>query len=441
MPKISELATAVNLVGNETLPIVQNGITKKTTLAAIESANIPNSQLLQNYVVVKSVNELPAVDGSNNRNFDANTLYHFNVSLSDSATWVMGSNTRFLGVNGITETITYTGSGVFIKATDVRIALDDMVFVATNPAATLVEFNDSAGSYVCTSISTNYIGGAFAVKFNGCNIHRFDSCAFINQVTSSVSLNGVCKVPAYTFCQFAGNVPHIDTTGITANSVQIFRVDTCQWIPTGSSSIFLKIPSEAIYTSAGIGQVQNNIAQVTNLGAFLNGITSKSANKTQFYNNPSITDTQPEAVQYIATGDQASTTITVGAGGGQSGNPKVVAGTWTQETVSRFTTNAAGRITYTGAEPIECHLSAMFRVNPASGTNKEYRFSFRKNGTTVLLHSRMTVVCDTGSPGFVALIANASDVVTNDYFELVVENMLDSVAVTVQNATVIARYG
>ncbi len=143
-----------------------------------------------------------------------------------------------------------------------------------------------------------------------------------------------------------------------------------------------------------------------------------------------VTDSRSKAAGYIADGDEVSTTIVT------QDVPVVVAGTWTTSLISRFTFDAAGKITYTGIEDMIFPVGAKMLITPASGTNKDYSVYVRKNGTTLDLASRDIASADSGNPAKIVIITEL-DLVTNDFIELVIESNNSTTDVTCSAVTMI----
>ena len=143
-----------------------------------------------------------------------------------------------------------------------------------------------------------------------------------------------------------------------------------------------------------------------------------------------VPDSQSKVTGYIADGDEVETTITT------QDVPVVIAGAWTAVIENHFTIDAAGKITYIGAEDMIFSIIAKMQVTPASGINKEYSIHVRKNGTTIDLASRDIVRADSGNPAKVVVITEEA-FVTNDYIELVIEGDNSTTNVTCSAVTLI----
>ena len=113
--------------------------------------------------------------------------------------------------------------------------------------------------------------------------------------------------------------------------------------------------------------------------------------------------------------------------------PVIVAGTWTADLGSEFTTTTAGRITYTGTKTLYFYVYAGMEGDTSTGANINFTMFFAKNGT---------VITDTG----ITDRLDASDLryfsnkhiiqlATNDYLESYVQNDVNDTDITMQKAT------
>ncbi|MEE9352371.1 MAG: hypothetical protein V3U78_08930 [Thiotrichaceae bacterium] len=125
-----------------------------------------------------------------------------------------------------------------------------------------------------------------------------------------------------------------------------------------------------------------------------------------------VTSSKSSAAVHITPGDEALTTIVLDT-------EVIVAGTFTEDVAQRFTTNAAGRVTYNGKETSVFNFTIKFLATPASGTNKNYDFYLRLNGTTLIDISFDTINVDSGTPGKAILIGEV-ELITTDFLEIIV---------------------
>lgn len=110
------------------------------------------------------------------------------------------------------------------------------------------------------------------------------------------------------------------------------------------------------------------------------------------------------------------------------GTPVKVAGTWVAGTVSSFTADTTGRLTYTGATETVVSVRASVTLVPV-GVSQVLTIYFAKNGS-VITDSRITRTVSAGSTGNVGLFYNI-DVTDGDYLEIFVSNGTSTNDITV----------
>lgn len=205
-----------------------------------------------------------------------------------------------------------------------------------------------------------------------------------------------------------------------------------------SPTLFAASGSTVLSGLANSGNFVNGFAGIKNnvfvgAGDYINNITNLDL-RWDFQGNrggKGTEDTHSDSYIYIASGDEAATSI--GIGDGDNGNPKIINGTFTSEISDRFTNTAAGRMTYIGIEDSSFMVSANFSAQPSSGSNKDYSFYIALNGA-VITASRGTRNLDSVNPQGVSLSANIA-MSTNDFVEMFVENNSDTTNITVSGAS------
>jgi hypothetical protein len=171
-------------------------------------------------------------------------------------------------------------------------------------------------------------------------------------------------------------------------------------------------------------------AHQTGGGLFFKGSRNQEDVDIEVLGVTEVPNSQAKVKGYIAEGDEALTTIVT------QDVPVVVAGTWTNTINKRFSFDAAGKITYLGHETLVFPITAKLQATPASGSNREYEFHFRVNGTTIDPASRDVIRADAGNPAKVIIITEL-ELNENDYVEIVVASTSSTVNVTGEAATVI----
>jgi hypothetical protein len=165
-------------------------------------------------------------------------------------------------------------------------------------------------------------------------------------------------------------------------------------------------------------------------GLFFKGSRDQDDVDIQVLGVTNVQNSQAKVKGYIADGDEAATTIST------QDVPVVIAGTWTNTIAKRFSLDAAGKITYLGNETLVFPIIAKLQATPVSGTNREYDFHFRVNGTTIDPASRDIIRADAGNPAKVIIITEL-ELSQNDYVEIIVTATNSTVNITAEAVTVI----
>lgn len=171
-------------------------------------------------------------------------------------------------------------------------------------------------------------------------------------------------------------------------------------------------------------------AHLTGGGAFFKGARDQDDVDIEIVGVNNVQSSQAKVKGYIAGGDEAVTNIVT------QDVPVVLAGTWTNTIAKRFTLSGSGTITYIGHETKVFPIIAKFQATPASGTNREYDFHFRVNGTTIDPASRDVIRADSGNPAKVIIITEL-ELNENDYVEIIATATNSVVDITGSAVTVI----
>ena len=126
--------------------------------------------------------------------------------------------------------------------------------------------------------------------------------------------------------------------------------------------------------------------------------------------------------QVVLHGNATATTITT------QDTPVKVAGTFITDAVASFTTDATGRLTYTGSTTTVVQFVASVTLVPV-GTNQLLTIQLAKNGVPIT-NAKMTRTVSAGASGNVSIVFNIS-MATSDYVELFVANNSSTNDITV----------
>ncbi len=130
---------------------------------------------------------------------------------------------------------------------------------------------------------------------------------------------------------------------------------------------------------------------------------------------------------HIAPGDEAATTIV-------DTEETIIAGAYTEDIANRFTTTAAGRITYTGIADLGVSLMMKCLATPAAGNDRDYDFYIRHTkfiGTveTLIPITFDTINVDSGTPQKAVLIGSIL-LSTSDFLDPIVIGQGNDINVT-----------
>jgi len=126
--------------------------------------------------------------------------------------------------------------------------------------------------------------------------------------------------------------------------------------------------------------------------------------------------------QVVLHGNATATAITT------QDTPVKVAGTFITDAAASFTTDATGRLTYTGSTTTVVQFVASVTLVPV-GTNQLLTIQLAKNGVPIT-NAKMTRTVSAGASGNVSIVFNIS-MATSDYVELFVANNSSTNDITV----------
>jgi len=140
-------------------------------------------------------------------------------------------------------------------------------------------------------------------------------------------------------------------------------------------------------------KTNSNFAELAGLDAAKGGLVSLSANATE------------TVIATIST-------------------PVAITGTWQTEESASFSTDATGKMTYTGTATVGFAVDANAAIEAAGGTNKDIRAYLAVNGAIVARSGR-TAKVGAGDPSNVS-IPWFVELAPNDYLQFFAENNTDT---------------
>ena len=326
--------------------------------------------------------------------------------------------TKFSGV--CLPIITYTGTGSFISSSVAGsiIEVDDMFFSAPNGKA--IEMSDGSSLILGQVV---FLSCLMAADLDNIGFLTINTCAVI-LCDAGIMANDVgvisARLPQFNNNQDVGG-SYMTLTGAASKSLIMSTIDS---EPEGTES-FLDI--QASYggdVAIGVGVHHIEVGS----GSFFSA-SGRDQNDIdiQVSDVKNVTSSKSTAAIHIAPGSETATTISDGV-------ETIIAGTYTEDIAQRFTTTAAGRLTYTGKETNVFGFAMKCLGVPTSGNNRDYSFYIRHTafiGTveTLIPISFDPINADAGTPAKVISIGDI-ELSTGDFLEPIVIGVGNSINVT-----------
>lgn len=369
----------------------------------------PENIALTTEVVVSSSADFPDAV-SNVITLAADTIYVLDGDIDiGSDRFVMSANSGIVGRDSQVATLTSATTGnLFTASSNFTLkgfsvtATSGTIFACTGGAsesAYLKEFTITS----CSSV------GTFTAWYS-----LFWDKGAVASSTSPLSFAGACTILILDLVEWiTGYTTAVDLSTATFNTCTFNR---CGFGYASATNHIVIAASSANINSGKTGRIESC--------TFDSGATNIVANYSEAdlqwvsRNNLNLESSVKAAQGYMHT----TTTTTIGAGDGDSGNPKLVTGStnWVSALSDQFTNTTGGRFTYNGQTKAEFLVRCNITGTAASGT-QTFNHYIAKNGTIVTASKtqREYTSTATGSPASASAIVELD---TNDYVELYVEN-------------------
>ena len=369
-----------------------------------------------NYVIVQSVNDLPApVAGV--ITLAAGTTYEVNGTITitskinlngcylvgmdannDKLVYTAASGELFTGTKGGTvKTLTLAAITTGGKLFNLDLGATENIIVRDAIIANSKDVGLIKGGFIIFFSVINYSGNLNGITYQDNNTLLLDNTAWFNNNSNTFEkLTGsfvvIEKLGGFSQPLTGNTAVALDVSGITAIT-EAANLKNTAFIGTGtkvSGSFSKKWEVEAL----GINTEKDAIASAT-----------------LYVSTPAITD---------ITGINS---------------PKKVAGTTTTTELARFTSPVSNRLQYDGTKTRSFTVNGVMSVTGASGTYL-YSFYVYKNGVQVAASKQKTKVYSASGDIQVVAIVCSITLAPGDYIEVWTENNEANVDVTIQNMTV-----
>lgn len=382
--------------------------------------------LMTKVVIVNTVTDLPTPSGGKHT-LAANTSYRFGDNVSIGTNYLQYSaGTDVSAAAAGVSVITYTGTNPMNQGADANATIKDITLNCPNADAFSWADTGGGGNSIIVIQDMIIVACKAFGTFNDIHTLIVDVVAALNCTDGLVFLGNSqigCKVITLNLTSTDTGFIGFDFTGATMRAVNIDG----GVLTGGVGSIGIKGDAASANITTGFIANVSNI-QFTGVTTALSGITVDDI-RWNFRGNGVVPDTMPDALVSL-TANATATALSVGV-------PTLVAGTWSLERNSHYTTTTGGRITSDSERDILTPIDASVVINPASGTNKSIRVFIALNGTEIT-NSGMSVNISSGDPKEISVPWQVN-LSTTDFIEVFIENETDSVDCTVTDATLRLR--
>lgn len=309
---------------------------------------------------------------------------------------------KFSGV--CLPTLTYEGTGVFISSSvaGAILEIDDMFLTASNGTA----IGMTGGSSLILNQAV-FLSCFQPADLDAMGFLTINTCAIINCDDGILSNNTevtTVRLPQFNNGQDIGG-HYLTCTGELSKSLVMTTLD----VEPESSESFLDIQA----SFGGDISIVAGVHKTAAGGSFFSASGRDQDDvDIQISDVKNVTSSKSTAAVHISPGNEVETVVVLDT-------EVIIAGTFTEDLAQRFTTNAAGRVTYGGKETTVFSFIIKFLATPASGTNKNYDFYLRLNGTALVDVSFDTINVDSGTPSKAVLIGGV-ELSTTDFLEVIV---------------------
>lgn len=317
---------------------------------------------LSNAVAVNSIDDLPdAVNSVISTPPDMTYVWAPGVQMG-STRIAAGANNSFLAFNGFQAPADYTGTNPFITVISGSLQIKDMTF--TCPNSTFIDISgggvlliDNIGVIDC-ELFFNASGSPFVI-----------SSAQIFNCTNGITVSGSNII--------VGNLIQV---AFIASTGTLIDLSTATFLEYEQANCILNTTGTAMSGLAGSGNIVANVEAIVGGCNFVNATTplnniSPSDIRWSFSKNSGVADSTFTGNSFLTTTE----TVTIS----DIGVFVAIAGTnWSSTIAERFTTTAAGILTYIAETDINVQILLTSTIEKVGGGTDQLCARIAINGTT-----------------------------------------------------------
>ena len=371
-------------------------------------------------VVVNSVDDFPAAVAGVITLAD-NTTYWLGENFNaGDIEFVLGDFTVLRGIDVESGNLRSDTTGTMFTAVNKNWLIQDLTIRCPNGTVWDVTVDDEFIQLDKVQVSSCQALGTFNSTTGGVMVvQEFIATSIVDGFDFQGSWN-ILQISLGSDVQFSGTF--IDLGTATFNSIGLATLSV--FLVSAGSKFLSGLANSGNINAGGIARVTNCVINNSGGGTILTGISPDDV-RWRFLFNSGIRDTRPDALTAFA-GGAATTTISAAA------TPVKVVGTYTEDHVSQFTTDASGRATFVGEAQQRIPMDAIVNCKMAAGGGSDLKVWLAVNGVVVGIGRPINGV--TTSKPAAGNIMWQHNFTTGDYVEIWVENTTDTNDIIVTDA-------
>ncbi len=413
------------LVDPDTSPIVARTLQAGSGISVAEAGDVIQiatsaTPTPSNTFIINSESDFPTQDATT-ITLDADTQFVIGASFTTAKSFIVGHQSLITGNNILSPVLTYSGTGSMFTSVDASLTIRNLQI--DHPLAQGFDFTDTIGTQILfLNNKVRTVSGTKYGTFDNLQSVLIEGSSALD-VDDGVTISGVDNLVTSVDKFFMGSTS-ASFIGFDFGSsvVQTAELEDLILIgPTGSVGIKGAAASANVPTGV--------VATVTgcNLSGVDTALDTISVDDIRWFfaGNSGIPDTRKDALISIE-GNITETTIS------SVNTPVKLAGVWTIEGDSHFTSDTTGRITYIGESAFKSPIDFSTTILMAGGGDKQVTIYVAINGS---------VLTQTGKEGTVSGAKSASITViwqhtfqTGDYVEIWGENTDNTENIILQQA-------
>jgi hypothetical protein len=375
-------------------------------------------------IVIKQESDYPNQDATNVF-LDAGTLYLVANSYTHTKPFICADGSAITALNQLGVTISYAGVTDLFTGVDVNFKISEIGLDAPN--AQFFNFRDGS------VLNANIFYCANLIGVNCAKFGTLDSMASLVITDTSVTTDAT---DGLTILGSNWRVWRVQNSGFITSSASFVGIDmstaTASAIAFGPLIFVGQGGAGAVGVSGLVNSgnvIPGNTARITQTNYLgnvipLSGLTNSDI-RWEFSGNSVIPDSISDGLMHVS-GSSTETVIS------SAGVDVKMTNTWTQDNISRFSFDGAGRLTYIGERDLRLPIDISATLLMASGGDKQVEVSIAINGTSIAA-TTMQATVSAAKAGSISSIWQ-HDFVTGDYVELFVGNLTDTVNIIGQQA-------